>query len=129
VRVALGPVDSVPDDVCIEVGGGWAIALRVGGEVHAYRNRCLHQDSALAGGIVRDGVLSCPLHFWRYHASDGQLVGATRCLERFPVEVVEGQAFVTLPDAPPPKSLRQQLLERAAEYDREDAWRAETGQP
>jgi nitrite reductase/ring-hydroxylating ferredoxin subunit len=126
VRVPIGPVTSVPADTCVAVADGTAVVLRVGDEVCAYRNRCLHQDSPLAGGIVRDGVLSCPLHFWRYRAGSGQLIGTRRALERFPVEVVDGEAFVDLPEPPPPMSLREQLLQRARDYDREAAWRAET---
>jgi nitrite reductase/ring-hydroxylating ferredoxin subunit len=125
VRVPIGPVTSVPDDMCIEVAGGRAVVLRVGDEVCAYRNRCAHQDSPLAGGLVRNGVLSCPMHFWRYHADSGQLIGTHRALEGFPVDVVDGQAFVELPDAPPALSLREQLLARARSYDRDAAWAAE----
>lgn len=126
MRVPIGPVSAVASDHCVAVGDGTAVVVRVGDEVCAYRNRCAHQDSPLAGGIVRDGVLSCPLHFWRYHAATGQLVGTRRTLERFPVEVDDGEAFVVLPDPPPPMSLREQLLERARGYDRDAAWRAET---
>jgi nitrite reductase/ring-hydroxylating ferredoxin subunit len=115
----------MPDDACVAVGDGRAIVLRIGDTVCAYRNRCLHQDSPLAGGIVRNGVLSCPLHFWRYHADSGRLVGTRRDLERYPVDVVDGDAFVDVPDLPTPRSLREQLLERAQRYDREAAYTAE----
>jgi nitrite reductase/ring-hydroxylating ferredoxin subunit len=125
VRVPIGPVASVPDDVCVAVGDGSAVVLRVGDRVCAYRNQCAHQDSPLAGGIVRNGVLSCPLHFWRYHADSGQLIGSRRTLDRLDVDVIDGQAFVVLPDAAAPQSLRDQLLARARVYDREAAWRAE----
>jgi 3-phenylpropionate/trans-cinnamate dioxygenase ferredoxin subunit len=118
MRVPLGPVAALPDDACVAVADGRAVVLRVGDTVCAYRNQCLHQDSPLAGGIVRNGVLSCPLHFWRYHADTGRLVGTRRDLERYPVDVVDGEAFVELPDPPAPRSLREQLLERAREYDR-----------
>lgn len=125
MRVPIGPPEAVPTDACVEVGGGTAVVVRVGDEVCAYRNRCAHQDSPLAGGIVRDGVLSCPLHFWRYRAATGELIGTRRRLERFPVEVVDGEAYVDLPDAPPAASLREQLLMRARGYDRGTAYDAE----
>jgi nitrite reductase/ring-hydroxylating ferredoxin subunit len=124
MRVPLGPVAAVPDDACIAIGEGRAIVFRIGDTVCAYRNRCLHQDSPLAGGIVRNGVLSCPLHFWRYHADTGRLVGTRRDLQRYAVDIVDGEAFVELPDPPPPKSLREQLLERAQGYDRDAAYAA-----
>ena len=123
MRVALGMVADISDSMCVSAGGERAIVFRIGDEVRAYRNRCVHQDSALAGGWIRDGVLSCPLHFWRYRADDGRHIGTTMVLEQYPVEIVDGKAFVEVPDPPPPTSLRQQLLERAHAYDRDEAWR------
>ena len=111
MRVPVGPVDDVPDDRCVAVGDGRAVVVRVGGELRAFENRCLHQDSLLAGGIVRNGVLSCPLHFWRYRVADGALIGSKRSLPRFPIDVVDGEAFVLLPDAARTGSLREQLLD------------------
>jgi 3-phenylpropionate/trans-cinnamate dioxygenase ferredoxin subunit len=117
-RIPIGPVGDVPTDRCVAVGDGLAIALRIGDEVCAYRNQCLHQESPLAGGIVRDGVLMCPLHFWRYDARSGRVTTGTTELERFPVEIVDGEAVVLLPDERPRRSLREDLLERARTYER-----------
>jgi nitrite reductase/ring-hydroxylating ferredoxin subunit len=125
VRVPIGQVSAVPTDACVAVGDGVAVVVRVGDEVCAYRNRCVHQDSPLAGGIVRDGVLSCPLHFWRYRAGTGELIGTRRRLQQFPVEIVDGEVCVDLPDEPAPTSLREQLLARARGYDRSAAYVAE----
>ncbi|MEO6571344.1 MAG: Rieske (2Fe-2S) protein [Ilumatobacteraceae bacterium] len=121
----IGPVADIAEHVCVAVGDDRAVVVRVDGEIRAYRNRCLHQDAPLAGGWVRDRVLSCPLHFWRYRVDDGQLVGSARRLERFVVDVVDGHAFVLVPDADPAPSLRDQLLARARAYDRDEAWRSE----
>jgi 3-phenylpropionate/trans-cinnamate dioxygenase ferredoxin subunit len=123
VRVRVGPVQSVSDTECTAVPGGRAVVVRVGDELRAFENRCLHQESPIAGARVRNGVLSCPLHFWRYHVADGKLIGSRRSLERFPIEVVDGEAFVLLPDPEPDIPLRQRLLARAETYDRETAWR------
>jgi 3-phenylpropionate/trans-cinnamate dioxygenase ferredoxin subunit len=122
-RVPIGPVGDVPSDRCVAVGDGLAVAMRVGDEVCAYRNECLHQDSPLAGGLVRDGVLMCPLHFWRYDARTGRVTSGRRKLERFPVEIVDGEAIVLLPDERPRRSLRDELLERARSYDRTTEFR------
>jgi nitrite reductase/ring-hydroxylating ferredoxin subunit len=124
MRVAIGPIADVPADGCIPVAGGRAVVVRVGDEIRAYRNRCLHQDSPLVGGWVRDGVLSCPLHFWRYDVSTGQSRTGDGCLERFTVEYEAGHGFVLLPDEQPYRSLREELLDRARTYDRDIAYRA-----
>ena len=125
MRVAVGPVADVPDDRSVAVGDGRVVVVRVGGELRAFENRCLHQNSLLAGGTVRNGVLSCPLHFWRYRVDDGSLIGSKRALPRFPIEVVNGEAFVLVPDAEPDIPLRQRLLDRARDYDRDAAWRSD----
>jgi toluene monooxygenase system ferredoxin subunit len=122
MRVEIGRLDEIPTDSCVAIGDGRAVAVRVGGTVRAYRNRCLHQDAPLAGGWVRDGVLSCPLHFWRYNADTGQQIGRSISLDSFDVEIVDGVVIVDLPDEPPRMSLREQLLLRARNYDRESAW-------
>jgi nitrite reductase/ring-hydroxylating ferredoxin subunit len=129
VRHELGPVTAYPREVCTPVAGGAAIVIRVGGVLHAFRNRCLHQDSPLDGGWVRDGVLTCPAHFWRYRVDDGTLVGSTASLESIPVVVEDGLASITLDDPPAsPPNLRETLLARARTYDRDEAWRRATAQ-
>ena len=122
MRVPVGPVDGVPHDRCVAVADGQVVVVRVGDELRAFENRCLHQDSMLDGGSVRNGVLSCPLHFWRYRVDDGSLIGSKRSLPRYPIDVVNGEAFVLLPDEDPDLPLRQRLLDRAKTYNRHAAW-------
>ena len=124
--VPVGPAADVSETTCTAVADGTAIVIRVGDEIRAFRNRCLHQDSPLEGGWVRNGVLSCPLHFWRYRVNDGSHIGTDGSLEQFAITVVDGEAFVELPDPEPPMSLREQLLERARTYDRNDAFEQRT---
>lgn len=123
MRVRVGPIAGVPDDRCLAVADGRAVVVRVGAEVRAYPNRCLHQESPLAGGWVRDGVLSCPLHFWRYDVATGELRSGDGCLEPYPIEYQGDVVHVVLPDEPPARSLREELLERARTYDRDVAFR------
>jgi hypothetical protein len=53
------------------------------------------------------------------------LIGSSRSLQRFPIDVVDGDAFVLLPDPEPDLPLRQRLLARASTYDRDRAYLAE----
>lgn len=118
MRVALGRVVDISESTCVSVGDDRGVVVRVGDAVRVYANRCLHQDSPLTGGLVRDGVLTCPLHFWRYQADTGSQVSSGLVLPSFPVEIVDGYAFVELPDEQPRLSMREQLLARARTYDR-----------
>ena len=129
MRVPVGPVQSISDAECTAVAGGRAVVVRVGDELRAFENRCLHQESPLDSARVRNGVLSCPLHFWRYRVVDGGLIGSRRSLQRFPIDIVDGEAFVLLPDEEPELPLRQRLLARAETYDRAAAWRSDHPPP
>jgi nitrite reductase/ring-hydroxylating ferredoxin subunit len=103
------------------IGDGRAAAARVGDEVVAFENRCLHQASPLAGGMVREGVLTCPLHFWRYRLPDGVKVGdEEHRLTRYPVSIEGGVVFADVPDPEPPRSMRDLLLDHARTWDRGD---------
>lgn len=118
--VDAGRLDDLPTDRCVPIADGRAIVVRTDGAVIAFANRCLHQESPLEGGWVRAGVLTCPLHFWRYRVDDGSLVGGGTgdALDRFPVTIADGDITVELPDPPPATTLRDQLLARARTYDR-----------
>lgn len=118
--VVVGPLAAVPSDRCTAIADGAAVVVRVGEEVVAFSNRCLHQDSPLADGMVFDGRLTCPLHFWRYELPSGRHVGRMGALERYPVTVVDGQVVVALPDPAPPMSMRERLLQHAHEWERGD---------
>ena len=121
-QVNAGDLEDLPTDRGVPIAGGRAVVVRVGDEVFAYRNECLHQASPLDGGLVKDGVLTCPLHFWRYDATTGAKCSEPRLrLESYPVEVASGSVRVMLPDPPPARSVREMLLAHARDWDRGDA--------
>lgn len=131
MRIDAGHLDRLPVDRCVSIGDGSAVVVRTADGVVAFANRCLHQDSPLGGGWVRDDVLSCPLHFWRYRVDDGSLIGGgvDDVLERFPVSIADGEVCVDVPDPPPRTSLREQLLARARTYDRAGAYARRVAEP
>ncbi|MDH3500654.1 MAG: Rieske (2Fe-2S) protein [Acidimicrobiia bacterium] len=113
-RVSAGRLADLPVGRCRGIGDGRAVVARVGDTVTAFQARCLHQTSHLGGGLVKDGVITCPLHFWRYDATTGAKLGEPeRRLRSFPVEIVDGEVFVELPPVPPPQSMREILLGHA----------------
>jgi nitrite reductase/ring-hydroxylating ferredoxin subunit len=95
-----------PERVCV-------VALDDGGYA-ALLDRCPHRDIPLSGGIVKDGTLVCPGHFWRFDVRTGQRTdlpeqGATV----YPTRVVDGWVEALLPPAKPRPPMREWLLAQA----------------
>jgi nitrite reductase/ring-hydroxylating ferredoxin subunit len=119
MRVSAGSISEIPADRCVPVADGAAVMAQVDGAVVAFENRCLHQESPLAGGIIHNGVLICPLHFWRYRLPSGEHAGGEGTLPGYPVEVIDGEVFVDLPDPAPRLSMREMMLQHAREWVRD----------
>ena len=68
----------------LELEGKSVLLCNSGGSHFAIRNQCTHQNSPLAGGRVRNGFISCPLHGVRFDLSTGEPRGA---LTRVPVKI------------------------------------------
>lgn len=94
----------------------------VDGEPHAVEDACLHKGAALSGGVCRDGVITCPSHWWRYDLRDGRLQGSPDLrLPTYPCRLTQEGIEVLLPDATPAPSLRETLLAHARETRPENA--------
>lgn len=104
----LGPTTVLARKVLDE----WLVVFR-GADGHAavLRDRCMHRHAPLSKGTLRDGVLQCPYHGWRY-APDGTVVGvpaeggrfkplARRCAHRFTTREQDGFVYVRLADDGP----------------------------
>lgn len=118
-RVAAARIDDLPTNggLALTVAGRAVALFAVNGEPVAYDGRCRHKGGPVGEGFVRDGVVTCPLHWWRYDLRTGELVGQPSVrLQRYPTEVRDGIVFVTVPladPAEPPTSIRERLLARA----------------
>ena len=88
--VRVVEVDEVPDGR----GRGFSVGdlrialFRDGDTWHAIDESCPHQGTSLAGGVLHEGRIICPLHAWVFDARTGQCprgthegvrVYATRC--------------------------------------------------
>jgi nitrite reductase/ring-hydroxylating ferredoxin subunit len=118
-RVAVARLGDVPAEggLTFSVGGRAVALFEVDGEPVAYDGRCRHKGGPIGEGFVRDGIVMCPLHWWRYDLRTGELVGHPSIrLERYPTEVRDGVVFVTVPPSgptAPTTSIRERLLARA----------------
>jgi nitrite reductase/ring-hydroxylating ferredoxin subunit len=85
-----------------------------GGNHVAMLDRCPHRDVALSGGIVKDGTLTCPGHFWRFDITTGERTDLPeRRATVYPTRVVDGWVEALLPPARPRRSMREWLLAEA----------------
>ncbi len=94
---------------------GHAICVSLAdGQPCAIEDLCPHRDTALSGGLVRDGVVTCPGHFRRFDLRTGRCVGRPwEAVRSYPCSAVDGWVEVDLATARPPLSMREILLAHA----------------
>ena len=76
--------------------GGKEIAIvNVDGTLHAFSNRCTHNDFQLHFGYVEDGCVHCPIHYGVFDYATGKAIsGPVTDLETFEVKVEGDEVFV-----------------------------------
>lgn len=117
--VVVCRVEELPADGCLAVADDRVLLTRVDDRVVAWENRCLHRDSPLHEGVVRDGVLTCPEHFWRYDLVSGRNVASGAPLAAVPVEVTTDGLVRVWPPVRPRASMREMLLAHARTWTRD----------
>lgn len=60
-----------------------------------FRNECVHQGMTLDGGMIDEGILTCPWHGFRYDASSGECMSAPGAqLPQIPLRIDGGRVFI-----------------------------------
>jgi nitrite reductase/ring-hydroxylating ferredoxin subunit len=104
-RVVDG-ADSGDHRVCVVKGQG--------DEFVALLDRCPHRDIPLSGGLVKDGMLTCPGHFWRFDLTTGSRSDLPEVhLTRYATRVRNGWVEASVPPSAPRRSMREWLLAQA----------------
>ncbi len=101
MRVDLGPVADVPEGraKCATADGKPVALFKVGAAVFCLDNRCTHVGGPLCRGLLREWVITCPLHGSRFDVRSGALVGgpARSPVAAYPTTIEGGKVFVDLP--------------------------------
>ena len=98
----------------IYVDARHVLLSREQGVLHAVTNVCPHNGVLLSGGVVKDGCISCPGHFWRFNLATAQKQGDPNTfLTTYPTQVRDGWIEIDLPEPTIAKSLREILLASA----------------
>lgn len=73
----------------------------VAGVIHAYEDRCPHQENPLSDGKLDGHSLTCKTHQWRFDLKSGCGINPTGArLTAFPVRVEGGVVQVALAETP-----------------------------
>lgn len=84
------------------------------GKYVALFDRRPHHDIALSGGVVRDRMLSCPGHFWRFELPSAARTDLPdRGATAYPTHVVDVWVKAFLPAPTAPQLMREWLLAQA----------------
>ena len=115
--VNLGQLSKIPrgEGRVFQIGGApVAVFHSRDGSVFATESTCPHKGGPLAEGLVRDGVVTCPWHWYSYELATGRCrTAAGYELRRYPVVMVDGRPHAALPAAAPARSWSQILREHA----------------
>ena len=102
----VGSSGQDPDRVCV--------VRRPSGDHVAMLDRCPHRDLPLSRGVVKDGLLTCAGHFWRFDLNTGERTDLPeQRATMYPTRVVDGWVEAFLPPPAPPRSIREWLLAEA----------------
>jgi nitrite reductase/ring-hydroxylating ferredoxin subunit len=116
------PVESLAAPRRFDHGSIGVLVAMVDGNPRAVSAACLHKGASLEGGVCREGIITCPSHWWRYDLRDGALQGTPgAALTVYPARVVDGVVEVSLPEFRQALSLRETLLAHARGEDVNDA--------
>jgi nitrite reductase/ring-hydroxylating ferredoxin subunit len=78
-----------------DLSGQALMLFNHGGELHAMSRVCLHRGGDLSSGELEGGIVTCPLHFWKFDLKDGVCVQVPSArLKTYPVSVQDNGVFV-----------------------------------
>ncbi len=88
-----------PEDVTpFEVAGKAIAVCMVDGAVHAFADRCTHEEVALSGGFLMGAEIECPLHGARFCVRTGRCLSPPASVDVavYPAKIEDGALFVEL---------------------------------
>ena len=101
------------------VGETRVLVAWVDGQVVAYEDACGHRGNSLVDGVIRDCVVTCPAHLWRYDLRTGERYDSPGApLVSYSLEILGDDIVVEVPPPAPKLSIREALLAAAREEKR-----------
>ncbi len=126
--VKVAKLNEIPSDTgkVIEVEGKEIALFKSEGSVYAIANLCLHEGGPLGHGPVKDGVVSCPWHLWKFDVRTGAMVEAPSMkVDCFNVKVEGEDVLIDVSGLTAPLRRNQAILQRIAAGETMEALAAE----
>ncbi len=73
--------------------------VRLTNKIFAFNDSCPHKGGSLSEGRMEEGLITCPLHQWKFDVKTGQCPGTASVKVRtFPVRIKGMEVLVDVPD-------------------------------
>jgi nitrite reductase (NADH) small subunit len=83
----------------VTIGDKTIAVFCIGGRYFAIDDTCPHMGGSLSAGVVQDGIVTCPWHFWRFRLADGAWADNPRIkIGCYPVHIVGDEVRIEVPD-------------------------------
>jgi nitrite reductase/ring-hydroxylating ferredoxin subunit len=83
----------------VQVSGRSIFLARKGGQVFALSNICPHMGCSLEKGILREYMVMCPCHGWKFDIRNGQYEeNKAVTLARYQVQIQNGRVYIEVAD-------------------------------
>jgi nitrite reductase (NADH) small subunit len=121
VRVAK--VSEVPSEKgkVVRVEGKEVALFNAGGSIYAIDNVCPHEGGPLGDGVVRDGVVTCPWHLWKFDVRNGGMKGSSIKVGCFPVKVEGDEVLLDVSELTASLRRNRAIIDRVASGESIDA--------
>jgi nitrite reductase/ring-hydroxylating ferredoxin subunit len=103
IPVPAGKLPQAGGRALFEFAGKSLALFNVDGDLFAIDDSCPHQGASLCGGRLDGRVIQCCAHGLRFDLRSGYLLNSTAIkVANYPVEVVDGQAFIIVSEESAP---------------------------
>jgi 3-phenylpropionate/trans-cinnamate dioxygenase ferredoxin subunit len=83
----------------VQVSGRSILLVRKGGEVFGLSNSCPHMGCSLDKGILREYLVMCPCHGWKFDIRNGQYEeNSAIALVSYRCKIQNGKVYVKIID-------------------------------
>lgn len=79
----------------VDVAGEPVSLFKVGPDVFAFHDICIHQERSLFKGTILHGAVICPGHQWKFDLETGYAEDQDECQPTYETKIVDGTVFVS----------------------------------